>query len=186
MWLQSASGYYYAKIHDVLTYPIIVFSSLSSAALFGSENEALKYTISAVTILTGILTVVTRQMKPGELYQEYSTNAKHYRLIIRKIDTCLDIPKDMRPDPGSFIEKIRSEIDSLSSSQPYPPMYVVRMFEKKFGKLETKMFGEDIAELLENDLKTRKLVRKIKRSSITESKEDEEKIRSQSEETRKT
>ena len=166
LWLHTASSYYYYKIHDMLTYPIIVFTSISSAALFmGTNSEVIKYMVSTISIITGILTVITRQMRPGELYQEYSNTAKHYRSLIRLIDTCLDLPVELRNPPEVFIEKVRTDINALSTSQLLPPLHVLRLFENKFGSLEQKMFGEDIVEVLQHDIETRKMVRKMKQES---------------------
>lgn len=165
LWLHTTSSYYYAKIHDLLTYPIIILTSISSATLFtGIQSDTMKYVISIITILAGVLTVVTRQMRPGELYQEYSNIAKRYKSLIRMIDTCLDLPMELRIPADIFIERIKNEINTLSASQLFPPLCVLRSFEKKFGSIERKMFGEDIVEILEHDIKTRKLVRKIQRS----------------------
>lgn len=162
LWLQTMSSYHYARVHDILTYPVIVLSSLSSAALFsGTQSFVVKYVVSAFTILTGVLTVITRQMRPGELYQEYSLIAKRYKALIRMIDTCLDLPHEMRTNPELFIEKMKMEMNTLNTSQLVPPLCIIKMFEKKFGNLEQKMFGEDIAELLENDIKVRKTIRKF-------------------------
>lgn len=163
MWLNTASSYYYAKVHDILTYPVIIFSSITSATLFtGTHTDFVKYLVSALTLLTGILTVVMRQMRPGELYQEYSNIAKRYRALIRLIDTCLELPVELRILPDNFIEKVNSEMNVLNSSQLLPPLYVIRVFEKKFGSIDEKMFGEDIIELIQNELETRKMVRKLK------------------------
>ena len=152
----------------MLTYPVIIFSSMSSAALFtGTQNDIVKYIIALISIITGIMTVITRQMRPGELYQEYSNTARRYRALIRSIDTCLDLPMELRLPPDQIIEKIKMEMNALSTSQMFPPLPVMRMFEKKFGSIEQKMFGDDIVELLQHDIQTRKMVNKLRRRSTT-------------------
>lgn len=169
MWLHTASSYYYAKIYDMLTFPIIVFSSMSSAALFtGTNNTVVKYLVSAITITAGILTVITRQMRPGELYQEYSATAKRYKSLIRLIDTCLDLPMELRLQPHIFIEKVKNEINTLSTSQLFPPLQVMELFEKRFGNIDQKLFGEDIVELLQHDIQTRKMVKKMRQTVTME------------------
>lgn len=166
LWLHTTSSYYYAKIHDMLTYPVIVFTSVSSAALFmGTDSNVLKYMVSAVTLLSSVLTVVTRQMRPGELYQEYSNMAKRYSALIRHVHTCLDLPMELRMPPDKFIDKIQMEIETLSTTQMFPPLCVMRLFEKKFGSIEKKMFGDDIAELLQQDIETMQQERRIRRAS---------------------
>jgi hypothetical protein len=161
LWLQTMSGYYYARVHDILTYPVIILSSVSSATLFSTKSVILQYMIGVMSIMTGVLTAVTRQVKPGELYQQYSAAKVKYQKLIRNIDMCLDLPESMRPKPEVFVEKIESDIDSLSASELYPPHYIVKKFEEKFGNLDTMLFGHDIVELLAKDLKNKKKFRAL-------------------------
>lgn len=161
MWLQTASSYYYSRIHNLLSYPVIVLSSVASATLFLSKDPMIKYISGAFSITSGILTAVTRQVRPGELYEQYSQVAKRYSMLIRRIQTCLELPRDMRPPAEVFIDKIGSEMDSMSTTQLYPPAAVIHVFERKFGYLDQLMFGQDIIELLSKDMKNRKKVRQI-------------------------
>lgn len=161
MWLQIKSGYFYSKLHDILSYPIIILSSVCGATLFTTSIPAVKYLMGAFSITSGVLTAITRQVRPGELYQQYSQTAKRYQMLIRRIQTCLELPPEMRPPVEVFIDKIGTEIDALSATQLYPPSIILRMFERTYGYLDQLLFGEDIIELLSKDLKNRRLVKKI-------------------------
>ena len=161
LWLQNKSAYHYAFIHNILSYPIIILSSVSSATIFSTDNIIIKYAVGSVSIVTGVLTALTRQLKPGELYQQYSQTSKKYQLLLRNIDTCLDLPQDMRPKPEVFIEKVGTDIDTLSTTQLYPPISVIKQFEKKYNKLDLLMFGEDIAELMKQDNKNSNIFNKL-------------------------
>lgn len=163
MWLQTTSAYHYAKLQDYMSYPVIILSSVSSATLFSTNSKAVQYTVGVVTMLTGVITALSRQLKPGELYQQYSQTTKRYKALIRNIDTCLDLPLNMRPKPEVFIEKIGADMDSLSSSQLYPPVSVLKKFESKFGHIDVMMYGEDIIELLTKDLNISKLFKALKK-----------------------
>lgn len=160
-WLQTASGYYYKKIYDMLSFPVVIMSSISGATLFTTHNITAKYVIGSVSLVSGVMTAVLRQMRPDELFQQYIQISKRYQTLIRKIDTCLVLPHKMRPEPVLFIEKIGNEIDSLSKIQLYAPSYILRQFELKFGQLDQILYGEDIIELLKRDLQNRKQVKKI-------------------------
>lgn len=163
MWLQTSSAYHYAKLQDFLSYPVIILSSVSSATLFSTNSKAIQYTVGVVALITGVITALSRQLKPGELYQQYSQTTKKYKALIRNIDTCLDLPVNMRPKPEVFIEKIGADMDALSSSQLYPPLSVLKRFERKFGHIDVMMYGEDIVELLTKDFKTSKLFKALKK-----------------------
>lgn len=161
MWLQNASGYFYSSLHDFLSYPIIFVSSVSSIILLSSKENDVKYGLGALNMIIGVLHVIIRHIQPGELHQEYSSMARRYQLLIRKIDTCLDLPREMRKKPEAFIETIRADIETLSESHLYPPIRVIKKFEKKFGNLDEKIHGENIVELMKADMKNRIQVKSI-------------------------
>lgn len=161
MWLQMSSSYFYATVHDMLTYPVIIISSISSLAVMYSNSNSVKYILGGLNLIASVLTVLTRHIQPGEKHQDFSQAARRYMLLIRKIDTCIDLPGSMRRPPESVIDAIKGEIDRVNESQLYPPVYVVRWFERRFGNIDQKMFGEDIIELLKADLRNRRSAKRI-------------------------
>jgi hypothetical protein len=44
-----------------------------------------------------------------------------------------------------------------------PPNKIIRKFEYIYGSLDTKLYGEDIAELLKLEIKTNKLFKQLQR-----------------------
>lgn len=164
MWLQDASAYYYLNIHNWLTYPVIIITSMSSAALFATDNEVMKYIVGVLTLSSGILTAITRHMKPGELHQHHLLTSRRYQNLIKNIDACLTLTKCLRPAASSFIDKVSNEMDNLSSSQVEPPYRIINKFEYIYGSLDKKLYGEDIVELLKLELKTNQMFKQIQRS----------------------
>lgn len=153
MWLQERSMYFYQDLNNLITYPIIIISSISSATLFSTSNETVKYVIGALTLGTGVLTAISRQMRPAELYQQHSIATLRYQALIRNITTYLSLPPAMRTmDAQSFMNKIETEIASLMENQVNPPPYIVSKFEKKYGSIEKLIYGEEILELLRADM----------------------------------
>lgn len=165
MWLQMRSSYFYATIHDSLSYPVIVISSLSSLVVMGGASPHLKYILGVLNLLAGVLTVLTRHIQPGEKHQDFSQAARRYMLLIRKIDTCLDLPCHMRKLPETVIDSIKGDIDRVGEAQLYPPAYVIKRFEERFGNIDQKMFGDDIIELLKTDIRNRRTAKKIIRQT---------------------
>lgn len=166
MWLQITSSYFYRRVHDILSYPVIVITSFSTIVVMTpyngtSYNTWFKYVLGILSLISGVLTVVTRHIQPGEMHEHYSHTGKRYQTLIRKIDTCLDLPEDMRKPPQVFIESIKTEIEAISEHQLYPPVYVIKLFEKKFGNIDQKMFGENIIELIKADIRNRRQARRI-------------------------
>ncbi len=148
MWLQKESATYYSSIESLIYYPAIIISSLSSITIFVSESLWSKYFVGATNICVGFLTAITRHLKPSEMYQQHMNTANKYSMFIRTIDTCLELPKEMRPAPDVLIEKIGTELDNLNATQLVPPIFVINKFEKKYGPIHQILFGNDIAQLL--------------------------------------
>lgn len=169
MWLQERSMYFYASMNNSLTYPIIVISSISSATLFSTNNVAIKYIVGGLSLVTGILTSISRQMRPAELYQQYAMTTLRYQALVRRIETYLSLPVAMREDdPIAFMRKVELEMSALLENQVNPPPYVKSLFTKRFGSLDSIVYGEAILETLRNDvMRNLEQQRHSKRSSIS-------------------
>lgn len=164
-WLQDASSYYFAKMYNWLSYPVIIISSVSSTALFASETTYMKYSVGILALISGIITAVARQMKPGETHQQHVLTTRRYHNLIRHIDTCLSLTQSMRPHPTIFIEKIGVEIDNLMDSQLDPPSRIIRAFEAEYGPIDRMLYGEDIVELMKMEMQTSKMFSRIKKNA---------------------
>lgn len=160
MWLQRKSAAYFNSVHTALSFPVIIISSFGGATLFSLKSVVMNYVIGVLSLLSGIFMAVIRQMKPGELSLAYSMTTKRYQVLIRKIDTTLDLTPDMRRMKGEdFIESVILDMDAIAETQLYPPSFVVAMFEKKFGSLHELLYGQDIIELLKKDLENRRTIK---------------------------
>jgi len=166
LWLCVASAYFYSVLHNWLSYPVIIMSSVSSAALFTNNNQMLKYVLGLVTLSCGIITCTMRHLKPGEIYQSHSSFAKKYLSLIRTVDTCLSLTINMRPPPEIFLDRIGNELDMLEASQLDPPLLIVKRFEKKYGAMHRILYGDDIIELMKIELQASKLYNKIRTSNL--------------------
>jgi hypothetical protein len=165
LWLQDRSAIFYSKIYNWLSFPIMLISSASSAALFASHNLALRKTVGVLTLVAGVLTALTRQFQPGELHQQHATITRRYHNLIRHIDTCLSITPSMRPGPELFLERIGIEIDNLAEAQLDPPMSIVWSFEKKFGPVDRLLYGEDILVLMKMKLETNRIFKNMTKAT---------------------
>lgn len=154
MWLQERSMYFYRDLNNYLSYPIIVISSVSSATLLATKSEVIKYFIGGLSLTTGILTAISRQMRPAELYQQHATATLRYQALIRTIDTCLSMPISMRDsDPKTFLQKIELDMATLNENQVNPPPFIIRKFERKFNSsIDKLVYGEEILALLRADM----------------------------------
>lgn len=162
LWLCVASGYFYSVLHNWLSYPVIIMSAVSSAALVSYDNKVLKFALGITTLACGIITSIMRQMKPGELYQNHTSFAKRYVNLIRTIDTCLSLTVSLRPSPEVFLERIGNELDVLESTQLDPPLIIIKRFERKYGAVHRILYGEDVIELMKIELQASTLYDRIR------------------------
>ena len=161
MWLQLKSGYHFIFLNNILTYPVIILSSVTSAALFTSDNELLRTILAIFSVITVVLTGIALEISPGEKLEKHMSSMKRHATLIRNIDYCLSLPKHIRADPTIFIEKVSIEMDFIAENENVVPRYVIRRFEKKFGKIDKLLYGEEIIDLLAEDIKTVKTVLKL-------------------------
>lgn len=161
MWLQTSSSYFFMWINDILTYPVIVVSSVSSATLFSSSNNVARLIIAIFSIISVIITSMLIELRPGERQEQYMSTSRKYTTLIRNIDYCLAIPPHMREDPELFIDKVNIEMDNIIDQEDIAPIMVIRKFEKKFGNLDKLLYGEEIVDLIMEDIKTMKIANKI-------------------------
>lgn len=154
MWLHSKSSYYYVKINDLLTYPVIIVSAISSAILFATDHNLSRFIIAILSSIIVIVTGLLIELCPGQKAEQYMDIAKRYTTLIRNIDYCLSIPSHMREHPIKFIEIINIELDNISDIENIIPRFIIHKFEKKYGNLDKILFGDEIIDLLYEDIKT--------------------------------
>jgi hypothetical protein len=151
LWTQAATMYIYRRVYTVLSFPILIISSVTGTIVYASERW-IKYAISALSILTAILTSLQRQIRPSERAQEHLVIVQKYTVLIRNINMTLNLPEDQRPDPSTFIHQIKLELDALAGSQPDPIEIVMYWFNKRFHvSFEKALYGDSLREIIRRD-----------------------------------
>ena len=160
MWLQLHSSYYYKFINNVLTFPVIILSSISSATIFAIDNQIARYVIATFSIMSVIMTSLMMEFSPDQKQEEHLSTTRQYTKMIKNIDYCLSLPVDMRPEPIQYIEKINNEFDNVNETEAIVPKYVIKKFEIRFGNLDKILYGEAIVDILIEDMNTTRLISK--------------------------
>ncbi len=151
LWTQAATMYVYRRIYTVLSFPILIFSSVSGTIVY-SSHAWVKYAISALSIVTAILASLQRQIRPSERAQEHLSIVQKYTVLIRNINMTLNLPEDQRPDASTFIHQIKLEMDALASSQPDPLEIVLYWFNRRFRvSFEKALYGDSLREIIRRD-----------------------------------
>lgn len=151
LWTQAATMYVYRRIYSVLSFPILIISSVSGAIVYSSISW-IKYMVSAFAILTAILTSLQRQIRPSERAQEHLSVVQKYTVLIRNINMTVNLPEDQRPDASTFIHQIKLELDALANSQPDPLEIVLSWFNMRFHvSFEKALYGDSLREIIRRD-----------------------------------
>lgn len=151
LWTQAATMYVYRRIYTLLSFPILIISSVTGTIVY-SNLPSIKYIISALSVLTAILTSLQRQVRPSERAQEHLAIVQKYSVLIRNINMTLNLPEDQRPDPATFIHQIKLELDALANSQPDPLELVIYWFNRRFHvSFEKALYGDSLREIIRRD-----------------------------------
>jgi hypothetical protein len=161
MWLQLHSSYHYKFLNNVLTFPVIILSSISGATIFALDNQTARYVIATFSIMSVIMTSLMMEFAPDQKQEEHLSITRQYIKMIKEIDYCLSLPVDMRPEPIQYIDKINGEFDNISETEAIVPKNVIRKFEIKFGNLDKILYGEAIVNILMEDMNTTRLISKV-------------------------
>lgn len=136
LWLALASRYHYDSLCNLLTYPTIIISTISSVGIFGIDSNVAKYLISTLLILSGVLTSVNKHIGAPEKSQEFLIRAKDYYSFIRDIDyILLTDPKD-RDEVTATMKRLKVMLDRNLDIQVEPPLKIIKQYEAKFKDLE--------------------------------------------------
>ncbi len=151
LWTQAATMYVYRRVYTFLSFPILIISSVTGTIVY-SNVPSIKYIISALSVLTAILTSLQRQVRPSERAQEHLAIVQKYSVLIRNINMTLNLPEDQRPDPATFIHQIKLELDALANSQPDPLEVVIHWFNRRFHvSFEKALYGDSLREIIRRD-----------------------------------
>lgn len=169
MWLQSGSCYLYRLIYNVLSFPIIILSTVTSGALFASntfEGKNIKYVAASGSLVSAVLAALIRQLEPVEKAEHYSMTTSRYHNIIRDLDSCLAMREDLRDPAKTFIDRVRTEMNAISTMELTPSIFVVAAFRRRFGDVETALYGEDILEIVLRDIQARNTLHTFESQSL--------------------
>lgn len=151
LWMQAASLYMFRRLYTFFSFPILIISTVTGTIVY-SDSRITKYAISALSLIMAILSSLQRQIRPSERAQEHSVFVQKYTIIIRNINTTLSLPEDQRPDPGTFIQHCKEQLDTLANTQPEPSEFIIYYFNRRFKvSVEKALYGDSLQELLARD-----------------------------------
>jgi hypothetical protein len=163
MYLQDKSNYHFRLIYNALTFPVILLSSISSATLFTSDDMRVKVFVATSAITCACLAALQRQVRPAEQAAEHAHAAHRYQTLIHRIESAMNMVPNMRPTVRRFVDKVRAELETLLATQCDPPRFVLARFEKRYGRVEGILYGDEIAEMIAQSIRAQTLYKRIEK-----------------------
>ena len=140
-WMHRTTSADYGKLHNMLTIPMIIISIIDGSANFtmvGNSNKSILYntifpiTIGTMSLLTGVLSALTKYLKTAELAEKHELFYRQFNSFVRNISLELSLPSSERKSPSEVLNMHRYEFDRLLNEAPRIPEHVVAEFNKRF------------------------------------------------------
>jgi hypothetical protein len=128
----------YTQLHNTITIPSIVFSTLAgtasvgSSSLFGSSPAA-SIVIGAVSITVGILNTLSSYFSWARRSEGHKACSVQYGKVHRFLMIELSLPPASRMAPSDLLKTMRDQIDRLFDTSPMIPPAVIVAFKSKYG-----------------------------------------------------
>jgi len=172
-YLQLQSLYVYRRIHNSITYPMILLSTIAGATIFSSNSQAIQYVAATFSMLSAVLTGMLRQIRPGEIATEHLSAMRRWSKVSQQIQQ-VELLNSMQDKNNIelIITKLQSEMDSITSSQPEPHASAIRLISERYGRdmMDKICFGQDIRELQEE---ADKALSNLKRKKVEKAAQEE-------------
>lgn len=155
MYMQGEARAYYRVLYNWLSTPVILINTAASAAIFVTNREDIRnYVLLAMTLSAAVLATLSRSMQVAELYQQHGSVCIRYCSLLHDIENVLNMRVDLRPSALSYIDKVKSDMDSIMSSQAEPPVHIVREFERTYGRIAGLFYGDDVVRVVLTNMRT--------------------------------
>jgi len=162
MLLQRRSHDLFVKIHNFLTYPTITLTTIAAAVVTLDEGSyPTRIAVMIMSILATVLLALLRNARPAELSQAHAMACAQYHSLLHTMESSLNLPYSMRPEAEPFMDRIRADLDRLINTQTSPPPIVIRGFEKDIGNVDGIMYGDDVIDVVFNDIKVKLMKRAL-------------------------
>lgn len=119
--MHSLSAGYYSTWDKRLGIPVVIFGAVTSASIFGSDNEVreMRYINGTMALIITALAGVSKFLGTSEKMTKHQTASFKYTSIAMSIDTILSFPRNERnAGPQEFISHIKSSMLEVRENAP--------------------------------------------------------------------
>jgi len=133
---QSAKFFNY--LNNLLGIPVIVLSTFVGTSIFSTLNQSVKNSIRIILGListsSAVLAALQTFLKFGERANQHSKAAANYGSTRRNIEQYIATKINDKDQP-TFLNKIRDDMDHLSSDSPEVPEFIWNKVAAKINKM---------------------------------------------------
>lgn len=140
-WMHYRSAAIYSRLHNMLTFPLIVVSAFTASANFTMIGNEKKDTITMFVIplsvgcgglITAILSALTKLIQTAEMTTMHTESHRNFNKLMRTVTMELGLPPNQRKPPYEACTIVRTEFDRLIIEAPDIPESVIEEFNTKF------------------------------------------------------
>lgn len=165
MQIQQRAHHFYLAVYNALSLPGMIMNLVAGLLVNTNDHRATHIVVAVLALGSVLLSALVRQIRPAELSQDHSSTSAYYHILLHSMESCMRVPFHMRPDAMVYMEKLRNDMDRLTVTQSSPPSFVVRAYEKKVGRIDGIMYGEDVVEVMVNNARTNAVLQKLQQDS---------------------
>ena len=141
-WLHFNAAGKWKTLSNSISLPIILLSTLTGVASFGSTNlgdqETWMYIIGSLNILTAFLASIKQFYNCDEKYQNHIDVGKQFGSFYRQMVLELALPRSDRRPCDELTKWAKLEYDRLQMESPPIGGEVISLFNRKFKDMEDK------------------------------------------------
>lgn len=142
-WLHTQAEKVYSRYNNYITLPTIVLSTIAGTASIGSQalfgdNVVASFMIGGLSLSVGILNTISTHFGWAKRTEAHRLSAASYSKIHRFILVELSLPRKERMSAYDMLKVMREQLDRLQETSPQIPDNVIRFFNQRFDKEETK------------------------------------------------
>jgi len=136
------SAKYYARAHNLLGIPVVVFSSIVGTTVFATLQKQValrsQIIVGAVSVLAAVLAALQTFLRFSERAEKHRSIAASYSAIRRQLELVLNEPIEIRGNTKELVDSIKTRFDSLADAAPNVPN---RVWKQVQGLKTKEYFG---------------------------------------------
>jgi hypothetical protein len=141
-WLHMRSNEYFVRMNNMLSYPIIILSSMLGMGSFiinsahpNNREIIVGYGIATLNLFVATLSSVQRFNKYAEKAEQHLNNTVLYSKLYRDIHMELSLERKDRKNATMFTNTMKDQYDKIINNNIIIPVHIITKFNHTFTKI---------------------------------------------------